>query len=143
MNCPYCGTRNRARAEFCRHCRALLPRPAEPSRWSIVAHARGPGAFALLFVAVGAAFLLGRQVATMVGAPSAVAQCIPDNATIAQCIPDGPAVTERIADTAAVAQRILNDPAVTQCIADTAAIAQRIADRDVHASAEPSGGGRG
>src|SRR5438105_901149 len=71
MNCPYCGTRNRARAEFCRHCRALLPQPAEPSRWTMIAHARGLGALVLLVVAVGAAFLLGRQVATMVGAPSA------------------------------------------------------------------------
>src|SRR5439155_25763109 len=73
MNCPYCGTRNRARAEFCRHCRALLPQPAEPSRWSIIADARGPGALVLLLVAVVAAVLLGRQVVTFIGAPAAVA----------------------------------------------------------------------
>src|SRR5437763_10530425 len=77
MDCPYCGTRNRARAEFCRHCRALLPQPAEASRWSIIGHARGRAALVLLVVAVGAAFLLGRQVATLVGAPAAAATATP------------------------------------------------------------------
>src|SRR5437764_5465294 len=77
MNCPYCGTRNRARAEFCHHCRALLPQPAGPSRLSIIAHARGPAALVLLLVTVGAAFLLGRQVATLVGTPAAVATTPP------------------------------------------------------------------
>src|SRR5436305_12986227 len=73
MNCPYCGTRNRARAQFCRHCRALLSRPAEGPGWGIIAHARGPAGLVLLVVAVVAALLLGRQVVTLIGAPAAVA----------------------------------------------------------------------